>query len=204
MGIQFALPFGFTDESPSAVQSGERDVRDFYPTPIELVRNALELIDHDPIYILDPCAGLGVWGGVARRKWAGAWIVGVDQFFSTPQRDYDRWINQDFRSFMPNDEQYDLIVMNPPFNIALEFIQHARLHLAPKGILLALVKITFLCSQERALNFWPLYRPRSVHTLGKRPSFSGDGKTGVGEEYILVTWGKESADSTQLEIGRMW
>lgn len=106
---------------------------------------------------------------------------------------------------IPGLETYDLIMMNPPYGgMALKFIEHGRLHLKPDGVLLALVKITFLCGQDRARNFWPQYKPRSVHTLGKRPSFSGDGKTGVGEEYMLVTWGKESADSTQLEIGRMW
>lgn len=200
---QYAFPFGFSNTSPSAVQSGERDERDFYPTPVELVDNALSLIGFTPDLILDPCAGTGNWGLMARARWEHAIIAGVDQFFDVPTASYNVWWNQDFRSLVPA-LLYDLIMMNPPFVIAQEFIEHARLHLAPHGKLIALVKLNLLCSVGRAETIWREYKPESVHTLGDRPSFSGDGRTAPGEEYMLIVWGKESAPRTELEIGRLW
>lgn len=200
---QYSFPLGFSDNSPSAVQSGERDYRDYYPTPLTLVANALSLYDGTPELILDPCAGSGNWGITARSRWLDSILVGVDQNFDQHHMDYDLWWNQDFFSIVPT-MLFDLVMMNPPFSLAQEFIERGRLHLAPQGKLIALVKITLLCSVGRATGFWPHYRPISVHTLGDRPSFSGDGKTGPGEEYMLVVFGKEPAEHTELEIGRLW
>lgn len=200
---QMTLPLDIMLGGVSAVSSGERDWRDFYPTPRDLVRSALSLYTGKPSSILDPCAGLGAWGDEARARWPDALLRGFDLYFEKQPASYDAWEHRDFLHATPS-LLADLVVMNPPFKYAEQFVQRGRLHLTEGGMLIAMLKITFLCGQDRARAFWPDYMPASVHTLGRRPSFSGDGKTGVGEEYMLVTWGKDSASTTALEIGRMW
>lgn len=65
-------------------------------------------------------------------------------------------------------QPYDLIVMNPPYSLALEFVQAA---LASKAKEVAvLLRLNFLGSQERA-KFWR-ENPCDVYVLPKRPSFA--------------------------------
>lgn len=77
----------------------------------------------------------------------------------------------------------DLIISNPPFSLALEFLQKS---LQEAGTVCYLLRLNFLGSQKRRA-FWQANRPSHVLVLSKRPCFTGDGKTDS-IEYAWFCW----------------
>jgi predicted RNA methylase len=92
---------------------------DHYPTPSGLVRASLGLpqINPSPIKILDPGAGTGVWGSIARGRWSESFITGVETQPCPPNGKYDIWYSGDFFRWSAANarERYDLIIGNPPY-----------------------------------------------------------------------------------------
>lgn len=87
----------------------------------------------------------------------------------------------------PGAQRYDVALGNPPFNLALEVIQHA---LTMSDVVCMLLRVNFLGSQKRAA--WMRVNTPSVYVLPKRPSFKSDGKTDA-TEYAWFLWdGKPS------------
>ena len=69
----------------------------------------------------------------------------------------------------PNlDTPYDLVITNPPYSLALGFIQAALASGAPE--IAMLLRLNFLASMKRAA-FWRV-NPCDVYVLPKRPSFA--------------------------------
>jgi predicted RNA methylase len=69
----------------------------------------------------------------------------------------------------PNlDTPYDLIITNPPYSLALEFLEQAIRSDAAE--ICMLLRLNFLASMKRA-KFWQTH-PCDVHVLPKRPSFA--------------------------------
>lgn len=91
----------------------------------------------------------------------------------------------------PEDKQYDLIVTNPPFNLADEVIRKLiKYHLAPGGTLVLLLRVNFLGSIDRATGLWSeeTHVPEGLTTIVPRPSFSNDGGTDM-TEYAWYVFG---------------
>jgi hypothetical protein len=78
----------------------------------------------------------------------------------------------------------DLILTNPPFSLALEFIQKA---LTEADTVIMLLRLNFLGSQKRKA-FWVDNTPTALHILSKRPSFTGTGTDST--EYAWFVWDK--------------
>lgn len=173
--------------------SGIRDPRDFYPTPFGLVQASLDLIPIAPAKILDPCAGTGVWGEIARQKWPDSHIEGCDLYFPDETPDYDLWYHGDFHR-LEVIADIDLIMMNPPYGQkAHQFVQQGLKHLAPGGWLVALLLLGYVAAQRRAAFIFDEHRPLAIYTLPKRPSFRGAGG-GSGTDkynYMVAVWRKE-------------
>ena len=94
---------------------------------------------------------------------------------------------------MPAPAQpFDVALGNPPFNLALEVIQHA---MTMSSVVCMLLRINFLASQKRAA--WMRRYTPSIYVLPKRPSFTG-GKTDACE-YAWFCWGLGSSHSNPLE-----
>ena len=78
------------------------------------------------------------------------------------------------------------IVGNPPYSLAREFVEHS-LGILPTGCRVTfLLRLAFLAAQSRA----HLYSGVGFHhlgVLGKRPSFTPDGKTDS-SDYAWFTW----------------
>lgn len=169
-----------------------RDPDDHYPTPPGLALAALRLFPFQPKTILDPGAGTGVWGSVARELWPGAFICGVDNTFPDKPPAYDLWRVHDYLS----DEAAvysgaDLVVGNPPYRSAEEFVRQALRDVMPSGMIIFLLRLAFLEGQARMAGLWREWPPTSVHVLGKRPSFTGDGKTDA-TAYAVYVWRKSA------------
>lgn len=97
----------------------------------------------------------------------------------------DQRFNCDFLAWDPGRE-YDLIVGNPPFKHAKEFVLKGLELLTANGVLVYLLRLSFLASMDRRELFFQ-HPPDTVTVLQKRPSFTGDGKTD-GQEYAFFAW----------------
>lgn len=168
-----------------------RSAHDFYETPARLCTKAVENVPfgHEPSRILDPGAGRGPWGKAARIAFPDAHIVGVES-----QRDfrkpvgYDEWIKRDFLRYS-DGAPFDLILGNPPFAKAEEFVRHGLELLQKGGYLLYLLRLAFLESEGRALGLWREFPPLEVYVLANRVPFYGGTKTDD-TAYALYLWRK--------------
>ena len=161
---------------------------DFYATPAWAVDAVLPHLG--PLgdrWILEPSAGEGA---IARRLIAaGALperITAVE--FDAERADACRLscpatYHRDFLTFTPPisaARNTGLIVMNPPFTLAQEFVERALSHwLAPGGTCAALLRLAFACSKKRAA--FRKAHPFDLLALASRPSFglNKDGKPGT-------------------------
>lgn len=159
----------------------KRDPRDWYPTPRGLVKSVLS---DENMYmrgnyrnprVLDAGAGLGAWGAQAREVWPNSYIEGIDLHFTRHHPDYNTWVVGDFLNNHYEDDEFDLVMGNPPYRLAEEFLR--------EGVWLSrhwvvyLLRLGFLESQTRMYGLYTEMRPEYVDVLGKRPSYTGDGKT---------------------------
>lgn len=88
------------------------------------------------------------------------------------------------KDFFEFTNQVDLILTNPPFSVAREFIDHA---LSISNTCIMLLRLNFLGSIDRH-NWWKQKPPSALHILSKRPSFTGKGTDAT--EYAWFVWDK--------------
>jgi hypothetical protein len=93
------------------------------------------------------------------------------------------------RNFLDLEEDIaapNMVIMNPPYKLAVEFVQHAIAIGVPYVV--ALLRLNFLAGQKRA----PWMRDYCPHVavLPRRPGFMPDkpGRTD-GAEYAWMCWG---------------
>lgn len=188
----------------------ERRENDFYETPIELCRAALQLDIFQTFFrfskekhlrILDPGFGTGVWG----KAWKEVYpkrqdiLEGIDivNRYNDSDKIYTSWKIEDYLTsdFSSVVDKYDIIMGNPPYENAEEFIRKSLGLLTKKdsygtpkvGLLIFLLKTTFLNSQKRAKGLYKEFPPIGVYVSGRRPSFSGDRKTNA-DDYSIFIW----------------
>ena len=192
---------------------------DFYETPVPLAVRGIEIANrywHEsdwaredwasmpPDQILDPSMGTGSYGVAARTLLPNAEIYGID----TEYRDqlnpavYSRIRHESFLDMPGPDDvkpewefwpkRYDLIVTNPPFSLAEEFINKGLELLSRGGVLCLLLKAEFYCGMgrnERLFNAGkhPHYIVVPYRT---RVSFDGSGKSNT-HDYVYYVWENE-------------
>lgn len=181
----------------------ERHADDFYETPAPCIEALLRGCPLPGGLWLEPTAGSGATAGeVLRHRTDVDWHLVESRteemhcgggLLSRMLRDdfpAERVSSVQIRDFltMPAPAQrYDVALGNPPFNLALEVIQHA---LTMSDVVCMLLRVNFLGSQKRAA--WMRANTPSVYVLPKRPSFKSDGKTDA-TEYAWFLWdGKPS------------
>jgi hypothetical protein len=183
----------------------ERDPFDFYPTEPELARAVLKEFAPtnfytEPLVILDPGAGTGVWGQVARELFPKAIITGVEIQDLPCPAGYNMWYApMDFRHFQSPYLHYDFIIGNPPFNGAdyrpplwEQFFTRAWQLLAPGGRVVWLLPLDIITGIERYKRLWLKYPMLRHAPCMPRPSHNGDDsrKTPFREEGIAA-WIKD-------------
>lgn len=167
----------------STIIAGKRPEADVYPTPDWAVEKILGAALFPPregwIRILDPGAGSGVWGAIASNRLLKTDVWGVELRNLEQPAEFDSWIAcRDFLDWTPlYNTRFDLVIGNPPYSLAEEFIRHSFDLLAPGGQIVFLLRLAFLEGQARAKGLWTEHPPERVLVLPKRPSFSGNGKT---------------------------
>lgn len=213
----------------STNRGAKRPPHDYYETPQEAIGDFLTAWRDDcpalfPLHgpILDPCAGgenrkgfhsgfrspaypyafqfhPGSWA-VARsasvismdiREDSTAQVKGVDYLNTGPG------IIEQLCGGRPR-----LIISNPPFSLAQEFIERALEDVSDEpgqGWVVFLLRLNFFESARR-LAFWKKYMPRLTYVHSNRLSFTQDGKTDS-IAYMHCCWQKGVYPShTQLRV----
>lgn len=162
---------------------------DFYETPDWLTR---AIVPHlgIPRRVLEPACGGHAIVDVLTEAWPGAIVVHGDKFPKC------RTEAVDFLSVAPAPG-FDLIITNPPFSLAREFVEHA---LRFDGVRVCmLLRVGFLGSQERA-EWWRAHRPSGMYVTPRRPCFVGSGSDN--SEYAWLVWNTEPVGIVHLRTER--
>jgi len=173
----------------SLVQVGEfelksllRPMLDFYETPPWCVR---AILPHLPAAakILDAGCGTGAILREIVKAWPDREICGIEKEPGRCRVAEDAALPALLGDFLLCTDRFDLIVSNPPYSHALQFVQKAQ-DLAP--VVCMLLRLPWLASMKRAQ--WHRDNPSHVFVLPRRPSFTGDKRTDA-TEYAWFLWG---------------
>ena len=203
-------------------QKSGRRKDDFYVTPFEVVEAILpHVLDPRMTSVCDPACGDGAILSVLAALYPELRLQGIEL-------DQSRRAKTVELLGMPNNQlacadalscdcdlwwDADLIITNPPFSLAQEFVERAlatRRMFAMEGLsrlahglaqtsepktmptVAMLLRLAFLESAKRAA-FHRRY-PADVYVLSSRPSFTGDGKSDSCA-YAWFVWGKGKGGS---------
>lgn len=178
----------------SATNRGaERKPYDFYATPIEVVYNLLNNINLNEYgnNILEPSAGNGNICFALKSKYSNKNITSVEirpEEYENLIKYSNKVIIEDYFNFNTY-EKYDVIIGNPPYSLAKEFIEKSFKHLADNGVLIFLLRTAFLESKSR-YEFWQKNPLNGLYSLSKRPSFTGKGTDAT--SYSWFIWDRTS------------
>lgn len=185
----------------SATNRGSKRVEsDFYATPLESIYALLDNYDgiKSSDCILEPSAGNGNIIKALRDR-------GYDNFIDAVElREEERYnlIGKADRVGIFNyltesiPYKYDVIIGNPPYSLAQEFIDKSLSLLNPDGRLIFLLRTNFLESKKR-FAWWQDKLPSGLYVLNKRPSFTGKGTDAT--SYSWFIWSK-SATTQEIKI----
>jgi hypothetical protein len=190
----------------SATNRGKEKVpQEFYETQRWVVNRLLDAVRLPGTRWLEPASG------------SGAIIRAVDTWRRHHNQTQIIWTSSDLRetkldvadncivehhtnldyTFMNCPEffgrRWDVVITNPPFSLAFEFVKQALEH-APVVVLL--LRINWLGSQDRR-DWLKAHRP-AVHVLPNRPDFTGEG--GDATEYAWLIWGLGWPEVDILEL----
>lgn len=146
---------------------------------------------------LDPAAGGGAdWGmtyhDVIKRRYRPNVIDTVDI-----RPDSLAQIKQDYLTVdLPS---YDVIITNPPFSLAIQFIEKSLSLAEPDGYVIMLLRLNFFESKRR-FEFFNTYTPERCYVHHRRISFTRDKKTDS-IPYMHAVWRKGFyPDYTKLKV----
>jgi hypothetical protein len=155
-------------------RGGKRQAQDSYQTPAWCIDALLPYIDWPrAVSFVEPCRGNGhIYDRVplSDKRYAEL-SEGID-YLATP--------------FGP----VDLIITNPPYSLALAFLEKS---LAEASTVIYLLRLNFLASKGR-VEFWRQNRPDHVLVLTPRPSFVNGGNDAC--EYAWICWDREGLIKT--------
>ena len=148
-------------------RKAKRIVNDLYPTPDYTIDSLLEHLDIPDYYkFFEPCKGLGnIYNKIP--------LAESNKSYAEISEGKDYFKSKGF---------YSLIITNPPFSLAQEFLTKS---LSESHSVWYLLRLNFLGSQKRK-KFWELNPPTHLLVLSKRPSFTNKGTDAT--EYAWFGW----------------
>lgn len=169
--------------------------RDAYFTPPALADAICEKLDGllpPQRCVWDPCCGELAFVNAALEMWPSApSVVGTD----LPENDFLRPV--------PALRGATLIVTNPPYLLAEQFVHRALELTADGGHVAFLLRLSFLGGQGRADSLWSKRNLRWLAPITPRPSFTPDGKTDAAE-YALFVWQRGYHGNAELLEPLRW
>lgn len=170
--------------------TGRSDVRvenDFYETPPECTRAILPWLTRAPV--LDPCCGDRAILRIVEEEWD----VETYGYDVDPARQPD--VTRDALAPAIWGACGMLVVTNPPYKLALEFVERALKEVGPTGTVAMLLRLPFLESVRR--QGFHAEHPADVYVFAKRPSFTKNGKTDA-TAYAWFVWGPNLGGRWQI------
>ncbi|AUX33178.1 MULTISPECIES: methyltransferase [Sorangium] len=170
---------------------------DFYRTPVDAVWPVLPHL-RPPRRVVDPGCGDGVIAECVIKHWPAAEIICVEK---DEQRARDAsgrltcpvW-SDDYlrRGAVWEPDWADLVIGNPPYSLALEFLRRSLELVAPVGGEVALLlRLGFLEAERYSERDELLEQHRpDVYVLAKRPRFRGPGDGGDSATYGWLVFGR--------------
>lgn len=190
----------------STNRSNARDkhIADYYITPQKAIKQFLKLFyEEDNINlinwnILDPCAWWDKdnkmsYPTVLQEYYNCKNIITNDIREDSPAEYHKDFLNI---SFIKN--KYDLVITNPPFNIAQDIINKSLEVCKPWWYVVMLLRLNYFwwkCRQE----FWKNNPPYQVYVHNRRMSFTPDWKTDS-IEYMHCIWKKWYKGTTEMKF----
>ena len=182
----------------SATNRGtKRKESDFYATPLDAVYALLDnykgICPND--HILEPSAGNGNIIKALRKSGYKNFITAVELREEEKNNLKENGASEvailDFLQYgeLVNINNYDVIIGNPPYSMAKEFIDKSLSLLNPGGRLIFLLRTNFLESKKR-FEWWQDRLPSKLYVLSKRPSFTGNGTDAT--SYSWFIWEKSN------------
>jgi hypothetical protein len=148
--------------------------------------------------VLDPCVGLGAFSDAVHSvEFANSLRVVTNDIDSSATAD----LHHDYLSMPYVGDLFQLIVSNPPYSLAQEFIEKSIGRCDPRGCVAFLLPLQFVSSNKRR-KFFEDYPPSSVDVIRPRPSFAADGGTDM-REYALFRWIPQDFDGLRGSAGRL-
>ena len=142
---------------------------DYYPTPISAITPLLDRIDFGKVTtFLEPCCG-------------------DDRILDLIPKDKIKFwaeISKGKNYFDYQFEDIDLIITNPPFSIAIEFLAKS---LSEGKTICYLQRLNWLGSKARK-DFWNSNPPDKIFVLSKRPQFKRELGLGNGSDSTEYAW----------------
>lgn len=143
---------------------------DFYPTPLWCIENLdLDWSKFETAH--EPCKGDG-----RLYDWLISKSIATTYTEITEGLDFFDW-----------NGPTDLIITNPPFSLAAEFVDHACKNATTVFMLL---RLNLLIPSIKRYEWWKSNPPVALYVLSKRPSFTGSGTDAT--DYAWFVWDKSS------------
>lgn len=182
------------------VERTKRAENDFYETPawcIDAVINRLQEgaapLFNEKTLVVDAGSGTGVIAARLAARFPEIEIIGVEKDANLIAAARARNLRAaeftcaDFGQWTPEIGSPDVVIMNPPYSQALQFVSHALKTVRRGGTVCALLRLNWLAGKGRR-EFHQRY-PSDVYVLTKRPSFTGRGTDAT--DYAWFVWGPE-------------
>lgn len=162
---------------------------ELYETQPGVTRALLRKLDVRGRTILEPGCGRGAI--VRELVAAGAKeVVGIEKNEESAERarrigGHSTIITADFLTYLrdPSFPEIDIAIGNPPFSLALEFIERARLYTKTIAMLL---RVGFIGSERRSA--WHKRNPSDMWVLDKRPGFVASIKCATANTDPTCAW----------------
>lgn len=168
-------------------RSKSRAPWDFYRTPDWLVE---AIVPHLPYAtnVLDPACGDGA---ILRALQPYYYTIGIDIAPELLQRCECDEKHLDSAFATPGIDDVDLVVMNPPYKLAQEFVEY---HVARYRTVAALLRLGFMAGQARA-EFLRTH-PFDLYVSPRRPSFTGQGTDA--SDYGWFIWSPDATSKITI------
>ena len=167
----------------STNRGSKRVANDFYETPSWCVE---AILPHLPRFlpILDPCAGKGAILKAAASSAHSLRGIEINPELQ-PDSEIISWSTDDALT-LKSWRSPELVIMNPPFSKAEQFVRKALDETRENhGTVAALLRLSFVASKKR--HGFMRECPPDLFVMSKRPSFNGLGTDSC--DYAWFVWG---------------
>jgi hypothetical protein len=192
--------------STNRSKARDKHISDFYVTPVDKIITFLnEFNKYEDVFkkdcnILDPCSG-------GDNKHLMSYPEALKQIGVKDNKIFTVDIREDSLASLKADylkcagctDSFDVIITNPPFNLAREIIEKALKDVKDNGFVIMLLRLNFFGGKLRK-DMWKAQLPKYAFVHNKRLSFTDDKKTDS-IEYMHCVWQKGYyPEFTQLKV----